>query len=73
MTQAEKNILIKVRDTSGTYIATGGGMRASCAAGALMAAERLAGKLAAGRPWEIWEISDPQKDGIRRWVYKEER
>lgn len=47
------SVVIRVRQYAGTFIATGGGKRASCSASEYSAAWALAGKLLAGRAFDL--------------------
>lgn len=53
-----KSQIIRVRDYCGTHIATGGGKRASCSAGAVEAAHSLAFKLFGDRPFNLTALAE---------------
>ncbi len=55
---AQKSQIIRVREYCGTSIATGGGKRATCTAGAVEAAHVLASKLFGDRPFNLTALAE---------------
>jgi hypothetical protein len=55
---AQKSQIIRIREYSGTYIATGGGMRATNTRGPQQAAHGLALKLFAHRPFNLTALAE---------------
>ena len=52
------NVVIRVREYGGTYIATGGGQRTTCTQGAIQAAHAHASKIFADRNFTLTALRD---------------
>lgn len=57
--QSMDSVVIRVRESCGTYIASGGGQRTSCTQGAQNAAVAHAFKLFKGPRFTIAELAEP--------------